>query len=83
MLVKKYTEGRESHAGGDAQPLTHWEKLGYNTDLIINNTPPHGNRENPQLGTTYRVRVEGSKDFLQDIMQKAAHHADGGGQSGR
>jgi len=71
LLCKHHAEGRETYAQGDFQPLSYWEKQGYDVARIEANTPPEDIRENSQLGTCYRVKIEGSKDFVKDFLERS------------
>ena len=42
---------------GEFQPLSYWKHLGYDPELIEQNTREEDQEFNPQLGQTYRVQV--------------------------
>lgn len=42
---------------GEFQPLSYWKQLGYDPELIEQNTREEDQEFNPQLGQTYRVQV--------------------------
>ena len=42
---------------GEFQPLSYWKQLGYDPELIQQNTREEDQEFNPQLGQTYRVQV--------------------------
>ena len=62
--------GSRTAGGGEFQPLSYYEKLGYDVSMIERNTLPQDKRFNPQLGHCYRVHVQGSKDAKTDELER-------------
>ena len=56
-LSKNLVEREEKLSSGEFQPLVYWEKLGYDIERIMANTPAHMRKMSPQLGETFKVVI--------------------------
>ena len=56
-LAKKIVDVESRKVEGSFQPLSFYERLGYDTELIKKNTPEHMREMNPQLGECFKVKV--------------------------
>ena len=65
-IITKTSKDMEMKSGeGEFQPLGYWKNLGYDVDMIKENTPLKDQKDHRQLGKCYRVVIE--KDKKQKI----------------
>ena len=57
-MISKITKEKEMEsADGKYQPLGYWQTLGYDVEMIKNNTPAIDQKDHKQLGRCYRVVI--------------------------
>jgi hypothetical protein len=57
-MAKEYISTTMKSIGGTYQPLSYWERQGYNVDAIVRNSPPENIETHAVLGTTYKVDLK-------------------------
>ena len=61
-VAKTKIRKRRSYKRGEFQPLSYWEKQGYDKERIARETRPEDRGYEAQLGETYRVAIKGSSE---------------------
>ena len=70
ILSKITKETEKESADGEYQPLGYWQTLGYDVEMIKNNTPAIDQKDHKQLKRCYRVVIEkDSKSKIEGLVR--------------
>ena len=58
-------------ANGEFQPPGYWQNLGYDVEMIKNNTPAIDQKDHKQLGRCYRVVIQKDSKAKIDLQVRS------------